>query len=763
MNVVGFDVGNEKCIIAVAKQRGIDVLLNEESNRETPSVVSFGDKQRFMGAAAAASATMHPKSTISQLKRLIGRKFGEPDVQNDLRLFPFETFEGSDGGVQIRLQYSGMTHSFSPVQILGMLLSHLKQITEKNLKMPVSDCVIGIPSYFTNLQRLAYLDAAAIAGLRPLRLMHDCAATALGYGIYKTDFANSSPTYVVFVDIGQCDTQVCVASYEAGSMKTLSHAFDRDLGGRDFDEVLFNYFASEFKEKYKIDVYTNTKACVRLRASCEKLKKVLSANAEAQLNIECLMDEKDVKSFIKREEFESLSSGLLERLIVPCQKALADSGVSLDQIHSVELVGSGSRIPAISRMLSTLFRREPSRTVNASECVARGCALQCAMLSPVFRVREYEVQDSFPFSVGFSSDKGPINMSSNGILFPKGQVFPSVKVLALRKDSTFHLEAFYVNHNELPSGVQPQISSFTIGPFQIAHREAARVKVRIQLNLHGIVTIDSASLVEDHQNSTSSDEIMSENNRTSSATKDDNSDPSAGPTGNDSTKHKTSKRMEIPVVERASGALTKDELLEAKQRENSLVQQDLKMELTKDRKNALESYVYEMRDKMLNTYRSFATEAEREGIARNLQETEEWLYGDGDDESENAYTEKLNDLKKLIDPIENRFKDGEERVQTSKDLLNHIAENRVAAESLPPAKKHAVLDECDKAERWLHERTKQQENLPKDTDPSLQSSEIKRKTDALNATCKYIARSNKSSDHHNGSHGRNKSDDMQLD
>lgn len=179
-------------------------------------------------------------------------------------------------------------------------------------------------------------------------------------------------------------------------MKTISHAFDKSLGGRDFDEVLFCYFAAQFKEQYDINVYTNAKASIRLRASCEKLKKVLSANAEATLNIECLMDEKDVKGFIRREEFEKISLDLLERISVPCHKALFDSGLTVEKVHSVELVGSGSRIPAISRMLTSLFKREPSRTVNASECVARGCALQCAMLSPMFHVREYEVR---PFSI----------------------------------------------------------------------------------------------------------------------------------------------------------------------------------------------------------------------------------------------------------------------------------------------------------------------------------------------------------------------------
>ncbi|GFZ03225.1 heat shock protein 70 (Hsp 70) family protein [Actinidia rufa] len=299
MSVVGFDIGNENCVIAVVKQRGIDVLLNDESKRETPAIVSFGEKQRFLGSAGVASATMNPKSTISQVKRLIGRKYKEPTVRDDLRLFPFQTSEAPDGGILINLQYMGETHTFTPVQILAMLLAHLKQITEKNLEMPVSECVIGIPSYFTDLQRREYLHAAEIAGLKPLRLMHDCTATAtaLGYGIYKTDFPSGGPSYAVFIDIGHCDTQVAVASFEHGHMKILSHAFDSNLGGRDFDEVLFRYFAELFKEMYNIDVYSNTRASVRLRAACEKLKKVLSANPEAPLNIECLMDEKDVKGF----------------------------------------------------------------------------------------------------------------------------------------------------------------------------------------------------------------------------------------------------------------------------------------------------------------------------------------------------------------------------------------------------------------------------------------------------------------------------------
>lgn len=750
MSVVGFDFGNENCVIAVAKERGIDVLLNDESNRETPAVVSFFEKQRFMGSEGAASLTMNPKSTVSQVKRLIGRKFKEVEVQDDLKLFPFEIVEGHDGGILIKVQYLGEIHEFSPVQILGMLFSHLKQIAEKSLEMPISDCVIGIPCYFTDLQRRAYLDAAAIAGLRPLRLLHDCTATALGYGIYKNDISNAGPTYVVFVDIGHCDTQVCLASFESGQMKILSHAFDRNLGGRDFDEVLFSYFAAQFKEKDDIDVCTNMKASIRLRASCEKLKKVLSANAEAPLNIECLMNEKDVRGFIKREEFERLSSGLVESISVPCQKVLANSGLTVEKIHSVELVGSGSRIPAITRMLASLFKREPSRRINASECVARGCALQCAMLSPIFRVREYQVQDSFPFSIGLSSDKVPICTLPNSTLFPKGQAFPSLKILALHRNNMFQMEAFYADPNELPFGIASQISSFMIGPFPVYQLEMVKVKVRVQLNLHGIVNVEAFMQIEDGAEVTNvtsenmvakSDHSPSVEQNGAEVTNVAQSAPSSIP-ADEIRKGKIFKRLEIPVSEEVYGGMTKAELSEAEKIELQLAQQDLKMERIKDKKNALESYVYEMRDKIFSKYQSFATESERNEISINLQKTEEWLYEDEpDDESENIYNQKLEDLRKLVDPIEIRYKEDEAREKARKDLLSCIADYRMNAGSLTAGERDAVIDECNKAEKWLQEKTQQQDSLPKNVDPVLWSCEIKRKAEGFDATCKYITKS----------------------
>jgi heat shock protein 4 len=393
MSVVGFDVGNDTLVAAAARQRGIDVLLNAESKRESPAAVAFSHNARLIGCHAASASSAHaPFSSVKRL--LVGATGRHPDasLHRDLPRLPFPVSTG-DGGAVVHADHVGRRIALSPTHLLSMLLAYLKQLAESDLGgVPVADCVISVPCYFTQAQRRAYLDAAAVAGLRPLRLMHDLAATALGYGLYRSDLGGAGgPTCVAFVDVGQCDTQVAVVSFDASGMKVLSHGFDADLGGRDFDEVLFEHFAQEFRDRYRIDVVGNVKASMRLRAACEKAKKVLSANAEAVVNIECLMEEKDVRGVIRREDFEKLCARLLERVVEPCKRAVADSGVGLERLHSVELVGSGSRVPAIAKVLAGFFRREPSRTLNASECVARGCALQCAMLSPTFRVREYEV------------------------------------------------------------------------------------------------------------------------------------------------------------------------------------------------------------------------------------------------------------------------------------------------------------------------------------------------------------------------------------
>ncbi|KAI4325286.1 hypothetical protein MLD38_030698 [Melastoma candidum] len=784
MSVVGFDFGNESCIVAVARQRGIDVVLNDESKRETPAIVCFGEKQRFVGTAGAASTMMNPKNSISQIKRLIGRKFSDPELQRDLKTLPFQVSEGPDGFLLIHARYLGESKVFTPTQVLGMMLSNLKGIAEKNLNAGVVDCCIGIPAYFTDLQRRAVLDAATIAGLHPLQLIHETTATALAYGIYKTDLPENDPLNVAFIDIGHSSMQVCIAAFKKGQLKVLAHSYDQNLGGRDFDEVLFQHFAAKFKEQYKIDVYQNARACLRLRTACEKLKKVLSANPEAPLNIECLMDEKDVRGFIKRDEFEQISAPILERVKKPLEIALAETGLSVENIHTVEVVGSGSRVPAIVKILTEFFGKEPRRTMNASECVARGCALECAILSPTFKVREFQVNESFPFSISMSwkgtapeAENGGVGSHQSTVVFPKGNPIPSAKALTFYRSGTFSIDVQYADSSDLSGSAK--ISTYTIGPFQ-CKAERAKVKVKARLNLHGIVSVEAATLLEEEEvdipvtkedasqmeteetlgaaaaSSTDADANMQDPKGTGEAGADTSNVENGVPDSGDKpvqmeteTKAEASKRKvkktNLPVTELIYGGLSRGDLQAAIEKEFEMALQDRVMEETKDKKNAVEAYVYEMRNKLNDKYQEFVTDSEREQFTSTLQEVEDWLYEDGEDETKGVYVAKLEELKKQGDPIEHRYKEYMDRGAVLDQLMYCINSYREAAVSTDPkfdhidlAEKQKVLNECVEAEAWLREKKQQQESLSKHATPVLLSSEVKKKAEAVDRICRPI-------------------------
>lgn len=209
MSVVGIDVGNDTSVVSMARKRGIDVLLNKESTRETPAVVNFSDKMRFLGTDGSAKMGLAPANTVNNLKRLIGSKFKDPAVQADIAKLPFSVTEGPDGGILVNVQYQGEQHSFTPQQLMAMVLVDLKKIAEAESGIPPVDCVLSVPVYYGEAERYAMLNAAQIAGLNCLRLINENTATALAYGIFKTDLPETDPVHVAFVDVGHSSTQVC--------------------------------------------------------------------------------------------------------------------------------------------------------------------------------------------------------------------------------------------------------------------------------------------------------------------------------------------------------------------------------------------------------------------------------------------------------------------------------------------------------------------------------------------------------------------------
>lgn len=738
-STIGIDVGNASSKIGAARARGVDVLANEVSNRQTPSLVSFGQKARALGESAATMQTSNFKNTIGSLKRLIGRTLQDRDVQEFESKFINAQLVDAKGEVGVKVRLAGEEQVFSATQLMGMYLAKLRDTAGKELGgSSVSDVVISVPSWFTDGQRRAMLDAAEIAGLNPLRLMNDTTAAALGYGITKTDLPEADdPRYVVFCDFGHSSYQVAVVAFSKGSLTVMGTAADRHFGGRDLDRALLNHFAEEIKGKYKVDVHSSPKAIFRLLAGCERLKKVLSANALAPLNVESLMDDIDVSSQLKREEFEALVAPLLERVTVPLEQALAQAGLTKDQVHSVEMVGGSSRVPALKERVSEFFGKPLSFTSNQDEAVARGCTLACAILSPVFRVREFHVHDANMYPIKFTWEKVPdVDEDTELVVFNPNNPIPSTKILTFYRKEPFAIEAYYAQPEQLPAGINPWIGRFQIkGVKPTANGDHSIVKVKARLNLHGVLNVESAYTVEEVEKE---EEVPVD----PSAMQTDGAEP---PKTEKKLVKKVQRKDELQV---SAGLNTKDSSLiaEYKEKEGQLYSSDKLVIDTEDRKNALEEFIYDQRSKLDERLKPYTQESEKEKYLALLNEQEEWLYSDeGEDAKKSDYVDRLAKLHKLGDPLAARYRENEERPKAASALretinmfMSAVQGGDAKYDHLTEDDKSKVVEKCATVEKWLSDSLIRVQEQEKNKDPKVTVADMNAKRDDVLYTCNPI-------------------------
>ncbi|KAF5659340.1 heat shock 70kda 4 [Fusarium heterosporum] len=503
MSVVGIDFGTLKTVIAVARNRGVDVVTNEVSNRATPSLVGFGPKSRYLGETAKTQEISNLKNTVSSLKRLAGRSFNDTDIQVEQQYVTCPLVD-VNGQVGAEVNYLGKKEKFSATQLVGMYLSKIKQTAGAELKLPVQDVCMSVPPWFTDVQRRALIDAADIAGLRVLRLINDGTAAALGWGITKLDLpAPEEPARrVCFVDIGHSSYTVSIVEFKKGELAVKATAWDKDFGGRDFDRALVDHLAKEFKGKYKVDIMTHGRALARTIAAAEKTKKVLSANQQSPVNIESLMNDIDASAMITRQEFEAMIEPLLARTHKPLEEALAQAKLTKDDIDIIEVVGGGSRVPALKERIQAFFGKTLSFTLNADEALARGSAFSCAILSPVFRVRDFSVQDIISYPIEFAWEKAPDipDEDTSLTVFNKGNVMPSTKILTFYRKQPFDLEARYAQPEQLPGKTNPWIGRFSVKNVKADGKDDFMIcKLKARVNIHGVLNVETGYYVEEEE------------------------------------------------------------------------------------------------------------------------------------------------------------------------------------------------------------------------------------------------------------------------
>jgi molecular chaperone DnaK len=483
--VIGIDLGTTNSCVAIMEGGSPVVIANSEGSRTTPSVVAANDAgERLVGQIAKRQAVTNPKNTIFAVKRLIGRKSDAPEVEKARKVLPYEIVASSNNDAWVKLK----SDSKSPQEISAMILSKMKQTAEDYLGEKVTEAVITVPAYFDDAQRQATKDAGQIAGLNVLRIINEPTAAALAYGLDK----KHEKTIAVF-DLGGGTFDVSILELGDGVFEVKATNGDTFLGGEDFDLILVDYLADEFKKEQGIDLRKDTMALQRLKEAAEKAKHELSSAMETDINLPFITADasgpKHMNLKITRAKFESLCSNLLKRLEDPCRVALRDAGISASDIGEVILVGGMTRMPAVQARVKEIFGKEASKSVNPDEAVAIGAAVQGGVLQG--DVKDVLLLDVTPLSLGIETYGGVFTK-----LIDKNTTIPTRKsqVFSTAADNQPAVSIHVLQGEREMAGDNKTLGKFELMGIPAAPRGVPQIEVTFDIDANGIVSVGAKDL-----------------------------------------------------------------------------------------------------------------------------------------------------------------------------------------------------------------------------------------------------------------------------